>query len=94
MGDANGTQHYLDPVAAYCKENRLPPLTALVTYKDRNKAGIGLNRWLRGQSIDEAQKLVRSYGRWSEHIPAPENFETAAEWAMNNWWEDAMGGKR
>lgn len=54
MGDANGTQHYLDPVAAYCKENRLPPLTALVTYKDRNKAGIGLNRWLRGQSIDEA----------------------------------------
>ncbi len=73
---------FLEPIAALCDQNGLPPLTALVLSAN-GKTPAGLVVWLQrfGQTLPQAQQAVFTFDWYNIFPPTPEEFGEAANQA-------------
>lgn len=68
-----GVGRVLAPIQAYCKRNKLPPLTALVINEDEGLPGLGFTGATEG-NVFAAQSRVFVFDWFAEKVPTPDEF--------------------
>jgi putative restriction endonuclease len=74
----------LDHVGHYCRQNNLPPLTALVVNRQTGQSGPGWERGNPGSDQNDARQQVFGYN-WSDIVPpTPEELREALQAGQQN----------